>query len=176
VTSSSDFPVSSGAFAKQNSGGLDAFAIKLNSSGAVMYSTYLGGSGDDQGLAIAVDTAGFAYIAGQTASVSYPVTSAALQRSYAGGPSDCFVSKVSQAGDSLVYSTFLGGNSLDLCKGVAVDSSGNAYVAGTTYSTNFSDANRHPGTRRSRRRICGEAEQFRFRTPVFDTVRRIQCR
>jgi hypothetical protein len=99
------------------------------------YSTYLGGDGDDQGYSIAVDSSGNAYVAGSTSSTNFP-TSNAYQSSYGGGVFDAFVTKFSPDG-SLVYSTYLGGSAEDAAHSIFVDSSGNAYVTGTTYSTNF---------------------------------------
>ena len=136
-TSSTDFPTTSGALNSHNGGGEDAFVLKLDPNGNVLYSTYLGGSGSDHGLAIAVDSTGSAYIAGQTASVAFPTTPGVLQTSNHGGLSDCFVSKLNPGGNSLTYSTYLGGLGLDLCAGIAADTSGNAYVTGTTYSFDF---------------------------------------
>lgn len=136
-TSSTDFPTTSGALNSHSGGAEDAFVLKLDPNGNVLYSTYLGGSGSDHGLAIAVDTAGSAYIAGQTGSVAFPTTPGVLQTSNHGGLSDCFVSKLNPGGNSLTYSTYLGGLGLDLCAGIAVDTSGNAYVTGTTYSFDF---------------------------------------
>jgi hypothetical protein len=136
ITASVDFPTTTGAFSTQIAGLQDAFIAKLNSIGHVQYSTYLG-AGSDVGFGIAVDTAGAVYVAGQTSAFSFPVTTGAIQHSNAGGISDCFVSKLSAAGSALVYSTYLGGSALDLCTGIAVDGSGDAYVTGTTYSTNF---------------------------------------
>jgi hypothetical protein len=80
---------------------------------------------------------GAVYVAGQTGSVVFPTTAGTIQPSYEGGLSDCFVSKLNAAGNSLLYSTYLGGAGLDLCSGIAIDASSDAYVTGTTYSTNF---------------------------------------
>jgi hypothetical protein len=107
------------------------------------YSGYLGGSGTDAGNAIAVDAAGNAYIAGSTASADFP-TSGGIQ-SYAGA-GDAFVTKLDPTGSVLVYSTYLGGSAFDEALGIAVDSSGNAYVTGDTASTNFPTANPYQAT------------------------------
>jgi hypothetical protein len=136
VTSSTNFPTTSGAFSTRSVGPQEAFIAKFGPAGQVEYSTYLG-AGSDAGFAIAVDTTGAAYVAGQTGSVSFPTTAGTIQTSYAGGLSDCFVSKLSAAGNSLLYSTYLGGSLLDLCTGIAIDASRDAYVTGTTRSTNF---------------------------------------
>jgi uncharacterized protein (TIGR03437 family) len=131
----------------------DAFLTKLNAAGnGLVYSTYLGGSGDDAGSAIALDSAGNAYITGITVSGDFPTTPGALQPQYAGGggnltvyqyipqPSlqtgDAFVAKFDIFG-SLVFSTYLGGTKDDAAFAIAVDSSSNIYVTGCTLSTNF---------------------------------------
>jgi hypothetical protein len=101
------------------------------------YSTYLGGSMNDYGYGIAVDSAGNAYVTGPASSTDFP-TASPLQPT--GGYDDAFVAKLNAAGSALVYSTYLGGSSGDSGTGVAVDSAGNAYVTGYTYSTNFPTA------------------------------------
>ncbi len=138
VTTSADFPVTAGAFQRiLNSPGLeDAFVAKLNPTGTLIYATYLGGSSSDLGYAIAVDQGGAAYVAGSTNSMNFPVTSSAPRRSL-GGSSDCFVAKLDAAGATLSYSTYLGGANIDVCKGIAVDASGAAFVTGTTTSNSF---------------------------------------
>jgi RHS repeat-associated protein len=99
------------------------------------YSSYLGGSGDDEGLAIAVDGAGNAYIAGKTLSSNFPVQNPFLGTIQGG--TDVFVTKLSAAGNALVYSTYIGGSSDEQGNGIAVDLAGNAFVVGTTASSNF---------------------------------------
>src|SRR3972149_818785 len=117
-------------------GGVDAFVTKINSSGtALIYSTYLGGSGGDWGNDIAVDTSGNAYITGLTYSTNFP-TSLPIQGSNA-GEADAFVTKINSSGTALIYSTYLGGSGGDWGNDIAVDTSGNAYITGLTYSTNF---------------------------------------
>lgn len=120
----------------------NAFIAKLNSSGSMLlYSTYLGGSTSDSGSGIAVDTAGNAYVTGQTCSTNFP-TKNPLQASR-NGLCDAFVAKIdaTKSGDaSLVYSTYLGGSDLEEGRAIAVDSSGNAYVTGSTQSSNFPTA------------------------------------
>jgi uncharacterized repeat protein (TIGR01451 family) len=119
-----------------NGGGNDVFVAKLSPGGnALIYCTYLGGSADDRASAIAVDTQGSAYIAGSTTSRNFPVRSA-LQPTLA-GYRNAFVVKLSPAGNSLVYSTYLGGNASDAANGIAVDASGSAYVVGDTTSFSF---------------------------------------
>ncbi|MBF0317718.1 MAG: SBBP repeat-containing protein, partial [Nitrospirae bacterium] len=137
VTSSTNFPTVS-AFQSTSAGGdYDAFVAKLNTTGsALVYSTYLGGSGSDGGQGIAVDSSGNAYISGVTNSTNFPTVSA-FQSTYAGGLYDVFVAKFNTTGNTLVYSTYLGGSGYDNDLGIAIDSSSNAYVAGLTQSTNF---------------------------------------
>jgi Beta-propeller repeat len=104
----------------------------------LLYSTYLGGSGDDDGFDIAVDAAGNAYVTGYTLSSGFPTTAGAFDTSYNGGPGgDAFVTKLNANGSALVYSTFLGGSESDEGHGIAVDAAGNAYVTGFTLSTNY---------------------------------------
>jgi hypothetical protein len=117
----------------------DAFVTKLTANGQVVYSSFLGGSGNDIGKAIAVDASGSAYVAGQTFSSDFPTTAGAFKTTY-GGAGDAFVAKVSPGGTSLQYSTYLGGSGIDNAEGVTVDSTGNAYVTGQTYSTDFPTA------------------------------------
>lgn len=116
--------------------GSDAFVTKLSAGGASqIYSTYLGGSLSDIGTSIALDAAGNAYLTGSTVSSNFP-TANALQPARAIS-TDAFVTKLNANGSALVYSTFLGGDGNDTGRGIAVDASGNAYVAGTTTAENF---------------------------------------
>ncbi len=152
TTNSQDFPATPGSFATTNAGFEDAFAAKLNSAGQIVYATLLGSPGADQGLAIAIDASGNAYVAGQS-SGAFPTTFTALQRTYQGA-TDCFVSKLSPNGASLLYSTLLGGSAFDVCRGIAVDSAGNAYVTGLTYSPDF------PGPAKLQSVLKGPADAF----------------
>ncbi len=102
----------------------------------LVYSTYLGGSGDDQGNAIAVDASGYAYVTGRTVSADFPTTPGILQTGF-GGTYDAFVTKLNPDGTALVYSTYLGGSSWDWGSGIAVDGWGNTYIAGFTLSLDF---------------------------------------
>jgi hypothetical protein len=145
-TNSADFPTTPDAFQTTSGGGGcdflsgdEAFVTKLNPTGtALVYSTYLGGSGCDGGVSIAVDSAGNAYVAGWTESTNFPTTPGAFQTTFgAGGIGDAFVAKLNPTGSALVYSTYFGGDNYDQGNGVAVDSAGNAYVAGWTSSANF---------------------------------------
>jgi hypothetical protein len=124
----------------------DAFVTKLSPAGNTLtYSTYLGGSGWDDGYSIAVDSSGSAYVTGDTASTNFPTTNA-YQGTYGGGSYDVFVTKISPAGNTLTYSTYLGGSGWDGGYSIAVDSSGSAYVTGDTDSTDFPTNNAYQGT------------------------------
>ena len=139
LTGSFDFPTA-GPFQAVLSGSEDAFVTKLNPTGsALVYSTYLGGSSNEGGNGIAVDFSGNAYVTGQTTSTNFP-TANPLQPS-AGGEQDAFVAKLNPSGSALVYSTYLGGSGGETGNGIAVDSTGNAYVTGNTTSTNFPTVN-----------------------------------
>ena len=117
--------------------GTDAFVVKIDASGSEpLYCSYLGGSDEDVGYGIAVDSSANAYVTGVTYSVDFPVTAGALKTTYAGA-GDAFLTRVNTnatGSASLRYSTYLGGSGLDQGNGVAVDASGNAYVAGLTTS------------------------------------------
>jgi hypothetical protein len=144
-TYSTNFPTQNPYQGTHGGGGLDAFVTKLNSAGsALSYSTYLGGSGDDGGFDIAVDSSGNAYVAGYTFSTNFP-TQNPYQDSK-GGDVDAFVTRLNISGSTLEYSTYLGGSSYDYGIGIAVDSSGNAYVVGHTASTNFPTQSPYQGT------------------------------
>jgi hypothetical protein len=124
-------------------GNRDVFVTKINAAGnALVYSTYLGGTGGEEARGIAVDSSGNAYVAGFTDSTNFPIANAV--QATMGGTQDAFVTKLNPAGSALVYSTFLGGaggfdgsNSAEFGEAIAVDSSGNAYVTGSTFSNNF---------------------------------------
>jgi hypothetical protein len=139
TTESPDFPqVNSVGSALQ--GTSDAFVIKISADFVMFfYSTLIGGSGQETGVSVAIDSMGSAYISGRTTSQDFPLVGA-IQPVYGGGDSDAFVSKISPDGKTLVYSTYLGGSGTeDLMErsGISVDATGNAYVTGDTQSTNF---------------------------------------
>jgi hypothetical protein len=102
----------------------------------VSYATYLGGKQIDSGGGIAVDRAGNAYVTGSTLSTDFP-TKHAVDPTFGGGGSDAFITKLNAAGTAIIYSTFLGGDGFEAGDGIAVDGAGNAYIIGTTYSSNF---------------------------------------
>jgi hypothetical protein len=135
-TSSSDFPTLNPVQAALASGALlNAFITKLDpSGGALVYSTYYGGSGTNTAYALAVDASGDAYVAGRTLT-GFPTVNA-LQSTY-GGNGDAFVVKLNPAGTAVTYATYLGGSESDYATSIAVDSGGNAYIAGQTVSTDF---------------------------------------
>jgi hypothetical protein len=134
-TGSSDFPIVNGFQTIYGGGFSDAFILKLDPAGDIVYSSYLGGlGGNDAGNAIVVDNNGNAYIAGRTDSADFPTHNAA-QGTYGGSFADAFVAKVNTTiigSSSLVYSTYLGGPLFDSGNAIAIDSSGNAYVTGGT--------------------------------------------
>ena len=123
-------------YASKNAGS-QAFIAKLNAGGGVVYSTYLGGSRSNEGRAVAADSQGNAYVTGWTNSDDFPGMKPG--RLFRDDPGDAFVVKVSASGDQLLYSTFLGGGGSDIGRAIAVDSGGNAYVAGSTESRDFPD-------------------------------------
>ena len=134
-TFSSDFPVKEGPDTSHN-GNWDAFVAKVDASGKnLVYSGFLGGSDMDEGLGIAVDSFGNAYVTGYTFSSAFP-TKEGPDTSYNDG-GDAFVAKVKSDGTGLVYSGFLGGSGSDRGWGIAVDSFGNAYITGDTWSSDF---------------------------------------
>jgi hypothetical protein len=132
VTSSADFPVTSGAFQTVlSSANRHGFVLKLNAAGnALVYSTFIGGNYPDLPAAIAIDQSANAYITGSTESSTFPVTPGAYQTSSDNPDGEAFVTKFNSTGTALIYSTYLdnssGGN------GIALDSSGNAYISGST--------------------------------------------
>lgn len=143
-TNSTNFPITPGSLQPAFGGGTcsgapcnDAFITKLNPTGSgLVYSTYFGGNNVDQAQAMALDTNGNVYITGFTASSNLPTTPGVVQPGFGGG-ADAFLMKLNSQGTGMIYSTYLGGNNVDLGNGLAIDSNGNAYVVGDTFSTNF---------------------------------------
>ena len=161
-TFATNFPITPGAYQTSTVGiggnfaQTDVFITKLNAAGnAVIYSTYLGGTdsadpslfflsppkGNDEATGIGVDSAGNAYVTGTTTSTNdFPVTPGAFQATFAANSNsteDAFIAKLNAEGNGLIYSTRLGGTDSDKAFGIAIDTSGNAYVTGETQSTNF---------------------------------------
>ncbi|MEE8576309.1 MAG: SBBP repeat-containing protein, partial [candidate division Zixibacteria bacterium] len=135
-TASTDFPTTA-QYQGSNAGNNDVFVTKMNSAGSgLIYSTYLGGSGNDYGYGIDVDYRGEVYVTGQTYSTNFP-TENAYQSTHGLGSSDAFVTKLSETGKTLVFSTYLGGSSYDGATCITVNPSRNAFVAGFTGSFNF---------------------------------------
>ena len=141
ATESADFPTTA-AFQPglTGSGGgatSDVFVSKLNPDGSrLLWSTYLGGRGRDTGYAVAVGPDGAVYVGGVTESPDFPQTRPA-QSAYGGGASDAFMAKIAANGSSVEWSTVVGGTNTDRGRGVAVDTAGNAYLTGSTASTDF---------------------------------------
>jgi hypothetical protein len=127
---STGYPTTPGAYDTTSNGYYDAFVTKLTSAGSLVYSTFLGGSGFDDGRDIAVDGAGVAYVAGATGddTTDYPTTPATTHN----GGDDVFVTKVASSGASLLYSTLIGGTADDRARGLAIDASGSAFITGLT--------------------------------------------
>ncbi len=131
-------PVTSGAFQTTNAGGADAFITKIDALGAsLLYSTYVGGSGDEYGKGIIIDNSNNIYITGETYSSDYPVTPGAFQNTFAGGNYDIFVTKIDASGSSLLYSTYIGGSGRDGAADITIDNSNNVYITGHTGSSNY---------------------------------------
>jgi len=134
ATDSLDFPTTPGALDTTYIGGpADAFVAKLDPTGSgLLYSTFLGGASSDFGWSVGVDAAGNAYVAGATWSADFPVTPGAFDTTNS-GPVETFVAKLDPTGSSLLYATYLA-RTQNYGLSVAVDSAGNAYVAGTSNS------------------------------------------
>ncbi|HUO05567.1 MAG TPA: SBBP repeat-containing protein, partial [Candidatus Binataceae bacterium] len=134
---SADFPTTAGAFQTAYGGDYDAFVTKLSATGSsLIYSTYLGGAGNDTGNSIAIDSAGSAYVTGQSGSSDFPTTAGAVQNTL-NGARDAFVTKLTADASAVAYSTYLGGSTDESGDGIAIDSTGSAYVAGQSNSFDF---------------------------------------
>jgi regulation of enolase protein 1 (concanavalin A-like superfamily) len=194
VTYSADFPTTAGAYDRTcgTDGGCnygdpsvaeltpdgrhgDGFVAELTPDGSrIVFSTYLGGSSGDAIASIAMDAAGRINVAGSTVSANFPITTGALQRTYAGGADtegeplpDAFFVRLTADGSSLQYGTFLGGSGGDSSYGVAVGPGGDTFVAGTTSSTDFSTFN--PAKPRGATRSSAFLARFSLSGPVYST-------
>jgi hypothetical protein len=125
-----DFPTTAGVIFPSGWLAADAFVTKVSPTGVLIYSTYLGGSLSDEGLALAVDTNGNAYVAGATSSPDFPATAGAVQTTMPNLNEAGFVTKVNSTATQVLYSTFLGGGSRERVDGMAVDGQGRIHVTG----------------------------------------------
>jgi len=133
------FPELVGPDLSFNGGASDAFVAKINPAGsALLYAGYIGGSGNDRAMDIAVDVSGNAYLAGFTNSTQANFPVLAGPDLSANGGNDAFVAKLNPAGTALIYAGFIGGSGTDEANAIAIDSAGNAYVSGNTDSTEAS--------------------------------------
>jgi len=143
-TTSTNFPTITGAYQSSMGTYGDVFITKMNADGtALVYSTYLGGNGDDRGCAVVLDASNDAYVTGQTHSTNFPTASPGgtpYQTIFGGsgiGDTNAFVTELDPTGSTLLYSTYLGGSNNDTGTGIALDTVGNIYISGSTDSTNF---------------------------------------
>ncbi len=141
-TNSYEFPVTEGAFDETYNAVGDGFILKIDiNSNVLIFSSFFGGFGWDSLYCIAQDSVGDIYVAGRTTSRDLPTTAGAYDRTYNGGSYDCIAFKMNGNGSSLIYSTYYGGSSWDYITSIQVDSSGNAYLFGATYSSDFPTKN-----------------------------------
>jgi uncharacterized protein (TIGR03437 family) len=137
ATDGGAFPTTTGSFQTTPGGGNDCFVAKVNPQGsALVYATLLGGKANDAALGIAVNAPGNAYVTGSTVSTDFPISTGAAQTKYSGN-GDAFAAELNAAGTALVYSTFVGGASLDTGYAIALDADGSAVIAGSTTSADF---------------------------------------
>lgn len=144
-TTSDNLFVSANAIQPARAGGEDAFITKFSPFGVPVYSSYLGGTGNDGARDVVVNSNREAYITGYTGSIDFPVSANAFQ-SVNGGALDGFLTRINTGGTSIFYSTYLGGSGIDFPEGIALNPSGNAYVTGWTRSPNFPIRNQLQGT------------------------------
>lgn len=140
ITNSSNFPTTAGAYDRTKAGSSstnDAWAVKISADGTtLMYSTLLGGTGNDTPSRLALDASGNLHITGSTTG-AFPVTAGAFQPVYGGGAVDGFLAKLSSDGSRLLYSSYLGGSASDATGDLVFDSAGNLWVSGSTASLDF---------------------------------------
>lgn len=142
TTTSTDAPVSGTGFQRAHAGGTyDAWLTRIDTArsgtASLVFGTYLGGSAADYGKAVRVDANNTAFVVGATQSLSFPVTSDALQRTYRGGEYDAYFTRISATGASLLHSTFVGGSAYDYGVALALDKKDRAYLTGVTNSGDF---------------------------------------
>jgi hypothetical protein len=138
LTKSTNFPTTVSAYDQTHNGGMDCFVTKLNPTGSgLSYSTFLGGSSNDIGYNLALDTTGDAFIVGGTVSTNFPMTAGAFDSTYNSGGADAFIAELNSAGTGLLHSTFLGGTDYEIGFNIAISNLGNIYVTGITYSSDF---------------------------------------
>jgi hypothetical protein len=136
-TQSSDFPTTASGYDTSHNGNSDVFVFKLNSNGSTLiYSTFIGDINAETGWGITIDSLGNAFVTGNTGSLNFPTTIGAYSTSKTGN-SDIFVLKLNQTGSKLLYSTYIGGSSFNYGISIDVDSNGNAFITGSTQSSNF---------------------------------------
>ena len=146
-TSSTDFPVTAGAFQELLAGGFDGFVVKLDPSGSgLVYGTLLGGAGADDARALALGPGGTVFVVGETFSSHFPTTPGAFDTTVHGF-SDVFLVAVAPGGDALTFGTLLGGSGFDEARSLARGPSGSLYIAGSTTSLDFPGTDRGPDAR-----------------------------
>jgi len=137
VTASTNFPTTPTGYQTTYAGSADVFVTKFNASGnGVLFSTYLGGTGVDSPSQILRDATGNIFLVGSTSSTNFPTTPGVFQSTF-GGNQDAFLTEMKPDGSALIYSTYIGGSGIDFGTALALDSSGNAFVTGSTQSTDF---------------------------------------
>ncbi len=134
-TASKDFPITKGALQAKSAGGIDAFITIFNSDGKIVTSTYLGGSGDDIGFSIKLDSTDQLYIGGTTSSLDFPIKNAIQSENR--GKNDAFFAIINRSLSTINFATYWGGEGDDQLKGIDLDSLGNIYIMGFTHSLNF---------------------------------------
>ena len=142
ATSVANFPASLGAYDSSWNGQQDAFVSRFAPDGkTLLYSTYLGGSKDEEARAVALDGTGAVVVAGWTASANFPTSPGAFDKGWSGGTgtlrSDAFVTRLSPSGSALAFSTYLGGSKEDFASSLGIDGAGRVHVAGKTSSADF---------------------------------------
>src|SRR5262249_40516769 len=160
---SGDLAVSPGVIFPSSRGGGDAFLTKLSPSGALLYSTYLGGGAADEGLAIAVNNRGDAIVGGATGSLDFPTSATAVQPTMPNASRAGFITQVNTTAAQILYSTFLGGDVSDSVNAIALDARQKIHVTGSTSSRNF------PITATAWDRACGGDNEWAHAEHAFYT-------